>query len=128
MLTRKQVLYGLERVELRTSSIFDECPLDLNHKNSRQNSCSGFSLLFRTPSGQCNNLKQASWGSSFIPFLRFLPPDYRYKNCNIKFGLFKSNFRHQFLVFKNKIIFNNHLKTAKKILKIVFKNKGKKEF
>ena len=84
MLTRKQVLYGLERVELRTSSIFDECPLDLNNKKSRQNLCSGFSLLFRTPSGQCNNLKQPSWGSSFIPFLRFLPPDYRYKIFKMK--------------------------------------------
>ena len=27
MLTRQQVLYGLERVELRTTSIFDDCPL-----------------------------------------------------------------------------------------------------
>lgn len=27
MLTRQQVLYGLERVELRSTSIFDSCPL-----------------------------------------------------------------------------------------------------
>ena len=27
MLTRQQVLYGLERVELRSTSIFDSCPI-----------------------------------------------------------------------------------------------------
>ena len=102
MLTRKQVLYGLERVELRTSSIFDECPLDLNNKKSRQNLCSGFSLLFRTPSGQCNNIKQPSWGSSFIPFLRFLPPDYRYKIFKIFF--FKKN--NIFSIYDNNSIIN----------------------
>ena len=38
--------------------------------------CSGFSAMYRTPDGTCNNFKHPSWGSSFMPFLRFLPPDY----------------------------------------------------
>ena len=92
MLTRQQVLYGLERVELRTTSIFDACPL--KSRDARQEEsmivrpvsgvifihlqeCSGFSAMFRTPDGTCNNFKHPSWGSSFMPFLRFLPPDYR---------------------------------------------------
>jgi len=74
MLTRQQVLYGLERVELRTTSIFDSCPL--KSRDGRQEECSGFSAMFRTPDGTCNNFKHPSWGSSFMPFLRFLPPDY----------------------------------------------------
>lgn len=74
MLTRQQVLYGLERVELRTTSIFDACPL--KSRDARQEECSGFSAMFRTPDGTCNNFKHPSWGSSFMPFLRFLPPDY----------------------------------------------------
>ena len=38
--------------------------------------CSGFSAMYRTPDGTCNNFQRPSWGSSFMPFLRFLPPDY----------------------------------------------------
>ena len=76
MLTRQQVLYGLERVELRSTSIFDECPL--RNREARQEQCSGFSAMFRTPDGSCNNFEHPSWGASFMPFLRFLPPDYRY--------------------------------------------------
>ena len=93
MLTRQQVLYGLERVELRSTSIFDACPI--KGRDGRQEvdfifyllsffikhiylqECSGFSAMFRTPDGTCNNFKHPSWGSSFMPFLRFLPPDYR---------------------------------------------------
>jgi hypothetical protein len=33
-------------------------------------------LSFRSADGTCNNLEQPQWGSSFMPFLRFLPPDY----------------------------------------------------
>ena len=32
--------------------------------------------MYRTPDGTCNNVKHPTWGSSFMPFLRFLPPDY----------------------------------------------------
>jgi len=74
MLTRQQVLYGLERVELRSTSIFDSCPL--KSRDARQEECSGFSAMYRTPDGTCNNFDHPSWGSSFMPFLRFLPPDY----------------------------------------------------
>lgn len=75
MLTRQQVLYGLERVELRSTSIFDACPL--KSRQNRQELCTGFSAMFRTPDGTCNNEAKPGWGSAFMPFLRFLPPDYR---------------------------------------------------
>jgi hypothetical protein len=75
MLTRQQVLYGLERVELRRTSIFDACPL--KSRQTRQELCSGFASMFRTPDGTCNNVEAPSWGAAFMPFLRFLPPDYR---------------------------------------------------
>ena len=55
MLTRQQVLYGLERVELRSTSIFDSCPL--KSRTGRQDECSGFSAMYRTPDGTCNNFK-----------------------------------------------------------------------
>ncbi|XP_023335820.1 chorion peroxidase [Eurytemora carolleeae] len=74
MLTRQQVLYGLERVELRSTSLFDDCPL--RNREARQDECSGFAALFRTPDGTCNNFHHPTWGASFTPFLRFLPPDY----------------------------------------------------
>ena len=45
MLTRQQVLYGLERVELRTTSIFDECPLHFRQDEPRQSECSGDRFL-----------------------------------------------------------------------------------
>ena len=55
MLTRQQVLYGLERVELRSTSIFDSCPL--KSRTGRQDECSGFAAMYRTPDGTCNNFK-----------------------------------------------------------------------
>ena len=55
MLTRQQVLYGLERVELRSTSIFDSCPL--KSRTARQDECSGFAAMYRTPDGTCNNFK-----------------------------------------------------------------------
>ena len=65
----------MERVELRSTSIFDACPL--KSRAARQELCSGFAAMFRTPDGSCNNLESPGWGAAFMPFLRFLPPDYR---------------------------------------------------
>ena len=120
MLTRQQVVYGLERVELRSTDLFDQCPfraaptpgnenfISKKRKLSRQfedgnaiessdssredadilaaangfNSqnvpgyCVGLDLIYRSADGSCNNMKQLEWGSAFLPFLRFLPPDY----------------------------------------------------
>ena len=79
----------MERAELRTTSIFDACPLKSRQRRQelffyfiflnfffRQELCSGFAAIFRTPDGTCNNLESPSWGAAFMPFLRFLPPDY----------------------------------------------------
>ena len=89
MLTRQQVIYGLERVELRSTDLFIECPFRLalerngweegpegRQRPGGEPRCKGLDLLYRTADGTCNNLKHTSWGSSFMPFLRFLPPDY----------------------------------------------------
>lgn len=83
MLTRQQVVYGLERVELRSTDLFIECPfraktagVEGRQRPILEPECKGLDLLYRTADGTCNNLKHSSWGSSFMPFLRFLPPDY----------------------------------------------------
>ena len=82
MLTRQQVVYGLERVELRSTDLFIECPFralakaGLEGRQRPDPQCKGLDLLYRTADGTCNNLKHAPWGSSFMAFLRFLPPDY----------------------------------------------------
>ena len=81
MLTRQQVVYGLERVELRSTDLFLECPFRFSNIEGRQRpnfdpQCKGLDLLYRTADGSCNNLKTPAWGSAFMAFLRFLPPDY----------------------------------------------------
>ena len=81
MLTRQQVVYGLERVELRSTDLFLECPFRISNIEGRQRpnfdpQCKGLDLLYRTADGSCNNLKNPAWGSAFMAFLRFLPPDY----------------------------------------------------
>ena len=80
MLTRQQVVYGLERVELRSTDLYLECPFRFSAEG-RQNpnfepQCKGLDLLYRTADGSCNNLRNPTWGSAFMAFLRFLPPDY----------------------------------------------------
>jgi len=74
-LTREQVLYGLERVELRSTSIFDDCPIK-SREGRQEEVCPPFTSLFRTADGSCNNPFNPRWGAAFMPFLRFLPPDY----------------------------------------------------
>ena len=125
MLTRQQVVYGLERVELRSTDLFGQCPFraaptpgdenfvskrrklarqfdsssnDINNNGVAGNNdskddadvlqsngqfpdkvpgyCVGLDLIYRSADGSCNNMKQLEWGSAFLPFLRFLPPDY----------------------------------------------------
>jgi hypothetical protein len=71
-------VYGLEKVELRSTDLFLECPFrqSLNGAEGRQGLCKGIDLLFRSADGSCNNMRNPEWGSAFMPFLRFLPPDY----------------------------------------------------
>ena len=88
MLTRQQVVYGLERVELRSTDLFQECPFRGPQTPRQFNGgapfrdpdgegyCVGLDMLYRSADGSCNNMKHPEWGASFIPFLRFLPPDY----------------------------------------------------
>ena len=92
MLTRQQVVYGLERVELRSTDLFDECPFRSASipgfpERKRQFTggvrdpdgdgyCVGLDMLYRSADGSCNNMKHPEWGASLTPFLRFLPPDY----------------------------------------------------
>ena len=54
--------------------------------------CSGFASVFRTPDGTCNNLANPAWGSAFMPFLRFLPPDYRWVGWVVSPGCLKMAF------------------------------------
>ena len=42
-----QVLYGLERVELRSTSIFDDCPVKSREGRQEENTCPPFTALFR---------------------------------------------------------------------------------
>eukprot|EP00095_Tigriopus_kingsejongensis_P007792 maker-scaffold370_size193435-snap-gene-0.40 protein:Tk07792 transcript:maker-scaffold370_size193435-snap-gene-0.40-mRNA-1 annotation:"hypothetical protein DAPPUDRAFT_320790" len=74
-LTRQQVVYGLERVELRSTDLFRRCPFG-DGPQPRQDRCRGLDLLYRSADGSCNNLLKPEWGSSFSPSLRFLPPVY----------------------------------------------------
>ncbi|TRY75389.1 hypothetical protein TCAL_06346 [Tigriopus californicus] len=74
-LTRQQVVYGLERVELRSTDLFRKCPFG-DGPQPRQDLCRGLDLMYRSPDGSCNNLRKPEWGASFSPSLRFLPPVY----------------------------------------------------
>ncbi|XP_040568625.2 LOW QUALITY PROTEIN: salivary peroxidase/catechol oxidase [Lepeophtheirus salmonis] len=88
-LTRREVVYGLERVELRNTRLFQECPFrDSDNEitsnrfprqdstNFRRSVCEKQTQIYRSVSGICNNLDHPSWGSAFMPFYRFLPADY----------------------------------------------------
>lgn len=81
-------MYGLERVELRSTDLFRRCPtFDGSSSSSsgynpgsggeprqadgdNRSRCSGNALIYRTADGTCNNLRRTDWGSSFTPFLR----------------------------------------------------------
>ena len=85
----KETLASKARLYYLWYCICEKTPFwELSHFNSniemfrnregRQSPCSGFAAMFRTPDGTCNNFDHPSWGSAFMPFLRFLPPDYRF--------------------------------------------------
>ena len=88
-------MYGLERVELRSTDLFRQCPYTPRLARQRQqeqqrqrqrpsdNDINDGSCPadvgrepYRRPDGSCNNPARPEWGSSFSPFLRFLPPVY----------------------------------------------------
>ncbi|GAU92502.1 hypothetical protein RvY_04578 [Ramazzottius varieornatus] len=50
-------------------------PVPLTRKK-RQAAAGCTDRPFRDPSGRCNNLNNPTWGQSFQPYVRFLPPDY----------------------------------------------------
>ena len=80
MLTRQQVVYGLERVELRQTDLFRNCPYTprsaRQQEDASREECPPSSHPYRTADGSCNNLRNRDWGSAFSPFLRFLPAVY----------------------------------------------------
>lgn len=68
-LSPDEILKGLPLIDLSRTKIWDECP--------------GFFKpipctieRFRTYNGLCNNLKHPTWGATFTPFVRNLPPMY----------------------------------------------------
>ncbi|XP_042207308.1 peroxidase-like [Homarus americanus] len=74
LLTRQQTLFGLEQVSLRNTALYDDCPVKSDEITSF--TCPGYSQMFRTLDGTCNNPVKTEWGAAFRPFARFLPPDY----------------------------------------------------
>ncbi len=79
MLTRQQVVYGLERVELARTSLFRDCPFTprtrIRRQHNKKIACDR-TYPYRMADGSCNNLARPEWGVSFAPFLRFLPHVY----------------------------------------------------
>ncbi|XP_067143854.1 peroxidase-like [Centruroides vittatus] len=57
---------SLKRVSIKDTPISNTCPKPPPCPSSK----------YRTSDGSCNNLNNLSWGKSFTPFQRFLPPKY----------------------------------------------------
>ncbi|XP_076048302.1 peroxidasin homolog [Oratosquilla oratoria] len=74
LLTRQQALFGLERVSLRNTELYKECPFKTEEDTTLN--CPAYSVIYRTLDGTCNNPKKSEWGAAYRPFARFLPPDY----------------------------------------------------
>jgi peroxidase len=68
-LSPDEILKGLPLIDLTRTNLWDECP--------------GFVKpipctveRYRTFTGHCNNLKHPTWGATYTPFVRNLPPVY----------------------------------------------------
>lgn len=70
-LTWKEITFDLEQVDTSRTSLWDSCPTVYRSPPS----CALLSR-YRTHTGQCNNLLGGHLGSSNMPFIRDLPPDY----------------------------------------------------
>ena len=82
------VFINLLHLCLTRTMVLNQCIA--RSREERQVPCSGFAAMFRTPDGSCNNFEHPSWGSAFMPFLRFLPPDYRYTTQTFCVQIMKS--------------------------------------
>lgn len=70
-LSWKEITFELEQVDTSRTSLWDSCPTVYRSPPS----CALLSR-YRTHTGQCNNLLGGHLGSSNMPFVRDLPPDY----------------------------------------------------
>lgn len=68
-LSPDEVLNGLPLIDMSKTSMWSECP-----SNVKPYVCTA--ERFRTYTGHCNNLKHPSWGASYTPFVRYMPPVY----------------------------------------------------
>jgi len=68
-LSPDEILNGLPLIDMSKTLLWDECPT-----NMKPIPCTV--ERYRTYTGHCNNLKNPSWGSSYTPFTRYLPPVY----------------------------------------------------
>lgn len=68
-LSPDEILNGLPLIDMSKTNLWSECP-----SNVKPYICTA--ERFRTYTGHCNNLKHPSWGASYTPFVRYMPPVY----------------------------------------------------
>ncbi|XP_015784100.1 peroxidase [Tetranychus urticae] len=68
-LSPDEILNGLPLIDLSRTTLWEECPAHV-----KPIPCT--IERYRTFTGHCNNLKTPSWGVTFTPFVRYLPPVY----------------------------------------------------
>lgn len=71
LLNWREIIYDLEQVDMSRTILWNICPTVYRSPPS----CTSLSR-YRTHTGQCNNLLGGHVGSSNMPFVRELPPDY----------------------------------------------------
>lgn len=73
-LSPDEMLNALPLIDMAKTSMWSECPA-----NVKPYICTA--ERFRMYTGHCNNLKHPSWGASYTPFVRYLPPAYGNGEC-----------------------------------------------
>ena len=64
-----EVLNALPMIDMSKTRMWPECP-----DHMKPIPCTV--ERYRTYTGHCNNLKHPSWGATYTPFVRYLPPVY----------------------------------------------------
>jgi Animal haem peroxidase len=65
---------GEEKKDALESEETNHYGVPLSRKKRQVQQC--VDRAFRDQTGRCNNLNNPTWGQSFQPYVRFLPPDY----------------------------------------------------